>query len=163
MASELLRSLDVLSVVLSPLPDGRLHYRAKKGAITLVLQGLVKTCRAPLWHLLTTGEDTELPKKVTLPPTDYSIYRTWQTGKVPAVPYPMGPLPEPKYHDTPSPPRTSKGPPCTKKQCKPTTTFSDGRPASLYFRPSGLCVACWERLDKTTKEEEEDNKDPLLL
>jgi hypothetical protein len=155
-ARELLGALEPLGVRLTPAPDGRLAYVATPGALTLVLQGVLKTCKKPLWTLLTTGEDSELPKNVSLPATDFSQFRTWQTGTVPANGRLIATaLDAPTYHDTPSEPRTYVGKPCPKKVCKPTTTFKDGKPASVYFAPSGICVACWERWDKQTTEEEE--------
>jgi hypothetical protein len=39
------------------------------------------------------------------------------------------------------------GPPCRRKHCRPTVSFLPShRPGSLYYRPSGLCVACYARL-----------------
>jgi hypothetical protein len=153
--SDVLSYLDQLQVGLTLTPEGQLHYRAPKGVMTFVLKGLIKTCRVQLYALLTTGEELDLPKGVTFPATDYTRFRTWQTGKVPANGQLMTTqLPEPTYHDTPSAALTDKGRPCQKKKCQPTETFSNGQPASLYFRPSGLCVACWEGWEKTTQGEE---------
>jgi hypothetical protein len=148
-ASDLLTYLEGRRVRLTPTPQLGLHYRAPRGVLTLVLVGILKACKAPLVQLLTTGEDLPLPAHVTVPETDYSRFLTWQTGKVPANAVLMvQKLPEPKYYDAPSPARTSKGRPCPKKKCPPTAQFTDGQPASLYFRPSGVCVSCWQRWDK---------------
>jgi hypothetical protein len=152
---DVVQYLGGLRVRLTPLPDGQLGYRAPKGVLTLVLKGLIKTCRAQLYALLTTGEELDLPNGVTFPATAYTRFRTWQTGKVPANGQLMTTkLPEPTYHDHPSPALTYKGRPCPKKTCKTTATFLNGQPASTYFRPSGLCVACWERWEKRTTTEE---------
>ena len=110
-------------------------------------------------QLLLTGKDAPLPKGVSLPETDYRRFLTWQTGKVPASAQMMaGPLPEPLYHDVPSPPETAQGPPCPAKGCKPTATFGSGQPASLYYTRTGLCVACQERVKiewRTSRHEEQ--------
>ena len=147
-ARDVLEYLDRLQVQLTLTPLGKLRYRAPCGVMTHVLQGTLSTCRAALTHFLTTGEDAPLPKGVTLPETDYSRFLTWQTGKVPASAQLMtGPLPEPLYHDVPSPPETVKGLPCSTKCCTPTEAFSSGQPASLYYTRTGLCVACYERVN----------------
>jgi hypothetical protein len=135
-----------LQVQLTLTPDGQVHYRASRGVMTLVLKGLIKTCKAPLTQLFATGEDLELPRGVSLPAVDYRHFLTWQTGKAPASAQMMtGALPEPLYYDQPTPSETRLGPPCTTKCCGATTTFRSGQPASEYYRRSGLCVACNQR------------------
>jgi hypothetical protein len=126
-ASDVLAYFDQLQVGLTLTLDGQLHYRAPKGVMTLVLKGLIKTCKAPLTQLLTTGEDLELPKGVSLPEVDYLRFLTWRTGSVPASAQMMaGALPEPTHHDQPTPSETRLGPPCTTKCCAPTTAFRSG-------------------------------------
>jgi hypothetical protein len=157
MASDLVLYLGRVPLTLEPLEGGRIKCRGKKGALTLVLTGLVKDFRQPLWQLLTTGEDSEMPKGFFLPATDYSVFRTWRTGTVPANARLMyEPLPVPTCHCTPSAVQTFLGKPCSKKKCKLTETFKDGTPASRYFQHSRVCVACWERLDKRTTDAEEE-------
>ena len=139
--------LEKLKVRLTLTPELVLRYKAPRGVMTHVLLGTLKTCKEPLVQLLLTGEDTPLPRGISLPATDYSRFLTWQTGKVPASAQLMaGPLPAPVYHDTPSPPETVQGPPCSTKCCQPTTAVSNGRPASLYYKRTGLCVACYARI-----------------
>ena len=160
--ADLVTYLEQLHVQMTPTDAGTIKYRAKAGTLTLVLQGLLKTCTSQLYALLTTGKDLDLPKGVTFPALDFSQFLTWRTGKVPANGQLMTvKLDAPTYHDTPSPARTYLGKPCTKKKCTPTAAISNGQPASRYFAPSGLCVACWERWEKTTTtEEEHDNDQP---
>jgi hypothetical protein len=142
-ASDVLTYLEQLGVVLTLKPDGGLHYRAPRAVMTFVIKGLIKTCKAPLTALLVTGEDLELPRGVSLPETDYRRFLTWQTGRVPASAQMMaGALPEPIYHDEPTPSETFLGRPCTTKACHPQTTFRSGEPASLYYRRSGICLRC---------------------
>ena len=158
--------LERLQVQLTLTPELELRYRAPRGVMTHVLQGTIKTCKGPLVQLLLTGKDAPLPKGVSLPETDYRRFLTWQTGKVPASAQMMaGPLPEPLYHDVPSPPETAQGPPCPAKGCKPTATFGSGQPASLYYTRTGLCVACQERvkIEWRTSRHEEQGTDPLLF
>jgi hypothetical protein len=82
--------------------------------------------------------------------------RQWVTGQIPDKSETVitTPLPEPLYHDTPSIPETYWGKPCMVKACakadKDTTR-------SLRFRPSGLCVACWQRWDKHVTRDEDDD------
>ena len=138
--------LERLQVRLTLTSELELHYKAPRGVMTRVLLGALTTCKRPLVHLLLTGEDVPLPKGVSLPETDYSRFLTWQTGKVPASAQLMaGPLPEPLYHDDHSPAETVQGLPCSTKCCTPTTTLTSGRPASRYYKRTGLCVACYER------------------
>jgi hypothetical protein len=123
-----------------------LSYRAPRGVMTMVLTGLIKTCRDPLVQLLSTGEDGLLPKVVTLPETDYSRFLTWQTGKVPTSAFMVAPLPEPLYHDVPGVPDTVLGPPCPRKGCAPNALSPSGQPRSTYYRITDLCVRCYTRL-----------------
>ena len=142
--------LERRKVRLTLTPELQLRYRAPRGVMTRVLRGAITACKEPLIHLLTTGEDHPLPKGVSLPETDYSRFLTWQTGTVPASAQLMaGPLPAPAYHDGPSPVETVKGLPCPTKCCPPTTTFRSGQPASLYYKRTGLCVACYERVRRS--------------
>ena len=150
-ARDLAVSLQALGVRMRPEADGRITYQAKHGVLTLVLQGVLKTCRQPLWVLLTGGEDTALPTGVSVPVTDYRQFRTWVTGKAPAG----YTLKAPTVHDVPSEPRTYLSKPCPTQKCAPTDTFKNGNPASRYFAPSGICVACWNKCDKHTKPPEE--------
>jgi hypothetical protein len=149
MASAVLAYLEGLRVRLTLTPEGVLHYRAPKGAMTSVLWGTVKSCQVPLTMLLTTGVDGDLPKGVSFPETDYSRFVTWQTGKVPAsAQFMMAPLLAPKYHDVPSVPETVLGRPCPKTACKPDAVLTNGKPANMYYRRTRLCVACYDRLQK---------------
>jgi hypothetical protein len=70
-------------------------------------------------------------------------WREWITGKAPNTAQThVGVLPPPRLHDTPSPPRLSRGRVCPVKACRthdPTATHS------VRFWPTGLCVACWQR------------------
>ena len=146
-ALDVLAYLEKARIRLTLTTEWTLHYRAPRGVMTRVLKGTITSCQDQIIHLLRTGEDGELPKGVSLPETDYRRFLTWQTGKVPASAQMMaGPLPEPTYHDVPSPPETVKGPPCPTQCCKPTTTCASGAPASLYYKHTGLCVACYERV-----------------
>ena len=121
------------------------------GRMTRALQGTIKSCQDQIIHLLTTGEDTELPTGVSLPETDYSQFLTWQTGKVPANAQLMaGPLPASKDHDVPTKPRTYMGRVCTVKVCQKHDPVAT---RSLRFAPSGMCCRCWERAKKTTTRE----------
>jgi hypothetical protein len=74
-------------------------------------------------------------------------YRQWVTGRVPqTATIPLAePLPEPRYHDKPSPCKTYRGMPCTVKACKGNQT---------RFWPTRLCVACWTRSVKVTRMSE---------
>ena len=120
-AADLVTYLEQLRVQMTPNAAGTIKYRAQAGTLTLVLQGLLKTCKPHHYALLTTGEELVLPKDVTFPATDYSQFRTWRTDKVPANGQLMTvKLGAPTYHDTPSPALTYKGRPCPKKKCQPT-------------------------------------------
>jgi hypothetical protein len=146
-ASDVLTYLDKLQVQLTLTPDGQLRCQAPRGVMTIVLQGTIKTCKGLLTELLTTGEDLPLPKRVSLPATDYSRFLTWQTGKVPASAQLMaGPLPAPIYHDVPGVPDTVLGPPCPKNGCKPNALSKSSQPLSTYYRRTRLCVRCLCRL-----------------
>jgi hypothetical protein len=147
-ASDVLTYLETRRVRLALAPEGQLLCRAPRGILTMVLQGTIKTCKEPLTTLLTSGEDTPVPTGVSLPELDYSRFVTWQTGKVPVSATPMEKLPPPTYHDVPSAPETVLGRPCPKKGCKPDATFTSGQPASMYYRRTRLCVACYGRLKK---------------
>ena len=61
-AHDVLTYLEQLQVQLTLTPQGQLRYRAPRGVMTLVLQGTIKTYKAQLTQLLTTGEDVELPR-----------------------------------------------------------------------------------------------------
>ena len=160
-ALDVLAYLQQLRVRLTLTPALGLRYRAPKGVMTRVLMGTIKACQAEVTRLLVTGEDTPLPTGMRLPERDYSRFLTWQTGKVPASAQLMAsPLPEPLYHDVPSPPETVTGRACPTKCCQPTTTVTSGHPASLYYKHTGLCVACYARVQAAwtaSKRQEEDH------
>jgi hypothetical protein len=80
---------------------------------------------------------------VTAPGLGFPDFREWCTGRIPSTALmPLkAPLPEPKYHDTPSPCKTYIGRPCPKKACKGHR---------VHFSRSGLCTSCWERAKKVT-------------
>jgi hypothetical protein len=161
-AQDVLTSLEAMQVRLSLTANGHLHCTAPRGVLTRVLQGAIKTCKPALTQLLTTGEDTELPTDVSLPAIDYSRFRTWRTGQVPASAQMMTePLPEPRYHDVPGVPETVLGPPCWKQGCDPNAISTQGRPLSTYYRRTRLCVRCLNPMKnqvpgyhRTTKGEE---------
>src|SRR5262249_7976971 len=71
-------------------------------------------------------------------PIVFPDFREWRTGNVPSTALaPMKvPLPEPKYHDHPSPCKTYIGARCRMKACKGHRT---------RFWPSRMCTCCWER------------------
>ena len=78
-----------------------------------------------------------------------SPWRLWVTGRMPhgvVVPPLAG-------HDTPSPPETTWGRLCLVKACRKRDPQAT---KSLRFQPSGSCVACWERWDKTVTTEDEE-------
>jgi len=70
-------------------------------------------------------------------------YRQWVVGRVPqTATSPLAePLPEPLYHDKPSPCKTYRGKPCPVKACKGNQT---------RFWPTRMCVRCWQRAKKVT-------------
>jgi hypothetical protein len=79
-----------------------------------------------------------------------SSWRVWVTGRAPhgAV------LAPPIYHDTSSAPETAWGARCPTQACRkqdPTAM------QSLRYVPSGICVACWSRWDKTVTNGEDAN------
>ena len=131
--------LERLKVQLTLTPELELRYRAPRGVMTHVLQGTLKTCKGPLVQLLLTGKAAPLPKGVSLPETDYRQFLTWQTGKVPECAAHGRPLPEPQYHDVPSPPETAKGQPCPTQGCQPTTTFARATRESVLHMDRALC------------------------
>jgi hypothetical protein len=94
--------------------------------------------------------ETEVPPTMLAPCTDPPRFRIWVTGKAPAGVQ----LHDPLYHDVPREARTYLGRPCHKKKCMPTDTFQNGSPASWYFAPSGICVTCWQRWEKTVTLED---------
>jgi hypothetical protein len=124
-------------VTLTPTADGAVRVKAPVGVLTPELVEDMRACKAALWVF---ARPAQSPVK--------AIPRTWVTGSVP----PNGsalvgaPLPEATIHDTPTPPRTALGAPCTTKGCKPVATSPSGRPLSRYYRPTGQCSACYERL-----------------
>jgi len=140
-AADLLTQLATLGVTLTAPAADRLVYRAPRGVLTPDLLQAMREAKAALCALLRPPA-----------PVCAADYRVWVTGKIPSSSMLTTPLPEPIYHDGPSPPQTSLGRPCTVKGCKPTDLFPTGQPASRYYRPSGVCVQCYARLDKRTSE-----------
>ena len=78
-----------------------------------------------------------------------SICRGWRTGEVPPSTTLWQKLEAPKFHDTPSAPKTYTGARCTVRACQKRNPEAK---SSLRFWPSRLCVACWERRAKRVTE-----------
>src|SRR5262245_7316616 len=86
---------------------------------------------APCDGRTTPVEDATVPRV-------FPDFREWRTGKTPSsalIPL-KAPLPKPRFHDRPSPPRIYSGRPCEKKAC---------RGHRQRFWPSRMCTRCWER------------------
>ncbi|SRR5712691_6059085 len=131
-AVELFDELQERGVVLTPEPEGKLHYRAPAGVLTPFLREAMRQHKPALLALLASGVPS-LRQWVT-----GATLTTQTVGVVTVLP--------PIYHDTPSTPTTSVGAPCSVQACRPTTRNQAGEPASTYFHPSGLCVGCYARL-----------------
>jgi hypothetical protein len=154
-ARELFYFLLNAGALLTTAPEGKLTRRAPKGVLTPTLVDEMRTHKAALFVLMAASEAPTVVLRETLPSNaapDAPSYRTWVTGSVPntATAALAAPLPPPRYHDTPSPPKTYVGAPCNVKKCSPNATYPSGRAASLQYRPSGLCVACYGRLNNRT-------------
>jgi hypothetical protein len=138
-AHELLEHLQGAGIELSLAPEGMLRCRAPQGVLTPPLADAVRLVKAELVALL-----TEPPPPVPAPARSY---RQWVTGHIPqTATIPLAePLPEPAYHDKPSPCRTYVGRPCAKKVCKGNRS---------RFWPSQTCTVCWQRAQKVTNVRE---------
>jgi hypothetical protein len=135
--AELLAHAQTLGVTLHPAPDG-LKVVAPTGTMTPALLAALRTAKADLVALLTPAQ---APAHV-LPD-----FREWRTGRTPSSALtPMkAPLPAPRHHDRPSPPRVYTGRPCEKKACKGSRA---------RFWPTRMCTRCWERAKKITNTRE---------
>lgn len=68
----------------------------------------------------------------------------------------LTPWPPPIYHDRPSLPRLTIGALCRVKACQPTVSrWPSRQPASVRYEPSGLCVACYARLQRAWKRKQQ--------
>jgi hypothetical protein len=135
--ADLFQQLLDLCVELTLLPDGGVRVKAPTGALTQDMLDAMRACKPALAVLVRPAHATP-----------QAPLRQWVTSGWPdTATTPMGKaLDAPKYHDVPQEPRTSLGWACPVKRCKPTGYSPSGRPLSLYYRPSGLCVACFARL-----------------
>jgi hypothetical protein len=140
--ADLYTQLCAMGVTLTATPDGGVHVRAPVGVLTPVLKAAMQACKPALWLL------AQPPQQGAYAP--FPAFRVWVTGNVPpnGVAMTSVPLPTPVMHDTPSPARTGIGMPCSTKGCPPSAQYPSGRPASRRYQPTGLCVACLERLMK---------------
>jgi hypothetical protein len=154
-AHELFSFLLDAGVLLTTEPDGRLRYRGPQGFFTDALLAEMRTHKAALLAVIETSEaSTVVMPETPLPDTASggASYRTWVTGSIPNAQTIAltTPLPPPKCHDTPHTPVTYVGALCAVKKCSPNAAYPSGRPASLRYSRSGLCVACYGRWDKRT-------------
>jgi hypothetical protein len=119
------------------------EYVAPAGALTPERRRRLVRAKEQLLLLLAARA-----QPVTVAPRpEPSVFRRWVTGKTPTTYQ----LPPPKYTTTRHEPVTYVGEACTTKACQKQQGPTEG---SLRFFPSGLCVACWERLDKRTTADE---------
>ena len=89
-----------------------------------------------------------MTEDVSTTATSMSPWRLWVPGRVingVIVPPLVG-------QDTPSPPATAWGRLCPVQACRKRDPHAT---QSLRFQPSGICVACWERWDKTVTHDEQ--------
>jgi hypothetical protein len=168
-ALDLFHSLHAQGISLTPSPDGTVRYRAPKGALTPTLLDTMRQHKAAL-HALAEAAEERTTLQQDRPPlvapvlpavepplaADGPSLRQWVTGQIPdtATRPLLAPLPPPTYHDVPSPPQTYWGKPCTVHACQRTDPTAT---RTLRFAPSALCVACWQRLDKTTTQGDADD------
>jgi hypothetical protein len=182
-ALELFDHLQAQGVRLTPEPDGTLRYKARVGLLTIPLMAVMRQQKTALYDLVVEHEErlalaagnvryeadqwqdfgapappVASPPVAPATPVATSTgseqrLRQWVTGLLPdtAQMALLTPLPAPLYHDTPSPPQTSWGTRCPVKACRRADPAAT---RSLRFRPSGICVMCWQRWDKRTTSED---------
>ena len=78
-------------------------------------------------------------------PSWVTAWRLWVTGRAPQGVQ----LAAPVFHDVPHVPATTWGPLCRTHACRKQDPLAT---RSLRFRPSGICVRCWQRWDKRYSE-----------
>jgi hypothetical protein len=150
-AEELLAHLESLGMSVVPDQAGVLQCLAPQGTLTPRLRALIRGRKEELIALLTARTQ---PMPDTYQSPEASVYRRWVAGATPGQfgTYKLG---APKYQTTRHEPVTYWGTACTKKVCQKSVNETG---QSLRFFPSDTCVSCWERWDKTTREEVSDGE-----
>jgi hypothetical protein len=145
-AHELLEYLESLGISVVPDQAGMLQVLAPPGTFPPRLRALLRGLKTEVIALLLARAQ---PMPATYPSPEASLYRRWVTGATPGQ-FGTYKLDVPKYQTTRHEPVVYWGEPCTKKVCRKSVNDVG---QSIRFFPSGTCLSCWERWDKTTREE----------
>src|SRR6516165_1248515 len=145
-AHELLEHLESLGISVVPDQAGVLQVLAPTGTFTPRLRAQVRSYKADIIALLAARAPL-MPETYVSP--EASVYRRWVSGQAPGE-FATFTLAPPKYKTVRHEPVTYWGAACPKKVCQKAVSEAG---QSLRFFPSGTCVSCWQRWDKTTREE----------
>jgi hypothetical protein len=145
-AVELLAHLESLGISVVHDQAGMLQVVAPTGTLPLRLRAQLRGLKAAVIAAL-QARTVLMPDTYRAP--EASIYRRWVTGGTPGA-FGTFKLETPKYQTTRYEPVTYWGLACTKKAC--AKSVSEAGQSERFF-PSDTCVSCWNRWDKTTREE----------